>query len=103
MQIWYFEKLRGGGEGTYDVGVIPTRRAVRKLLAEAGFRITVSPRELWINYLRDRVSRPEEVRPGIKRKMAQYISRKRWPFENRIMRWIWDVSVGSNFIIAKAA
>ena len=103
MQIWYFEKVRGGGEGTYDVGVIPTRRAVRKLLAEAGFRITVSPRELWINYLRDRVSRPEEVRPGIKRKMAQYISRKRWPFENRVMRWIWDVSVGSNFIIAKAA
>ena len=103
MQIWYFEKVRGGGEGTYDVGVIPTRRAVRKLLGEAGFRITVSPRELWINYLRDRVSRPEEVRPGIKRKMAQYISRKRWPFENRIMRWIWDVSVGSNFIIAKAS
>lgn len=103
MQIWYFEKVRGGGEGTYDVGVIPTRRAVRRLLAEAGFRITVSPRELWINYLRDRVSRPAEVRPGLKRKMAQYISRKRWPFENRIMRWIWDVSVGSNFIIAKAS
>jgi 2-polyprenyl-3-methyl-5-hydroxy-6-metoxy-1,4-benzoquinol methylase len=103
MQIWYFEKVRGGGEGTYDVGVIPTRRAVRRLLAEAGFRITVSPRELWINYLRDRVSRPDEVRPGLKRKMAQYISRKRWPFENRIMRWIWDVSVGSNFIIAKAS
>ena len=103
LQIWYFEKIRGGGEGTYDVGVIPTRRAVRRLLAEAGFRITVSPRELWINYLRDRVSRPEEVRPGLKRKMAQYISRKRWPFENRIMRWIWDVSVGSNFIIAKAS
>lgn len=103
MQIWYFEKVRGGGEGTYDVGVIPTRRAVRRLLADAGFRITVSPRELWINYLRDRVSRPEEVRPGLKRKMAQYISRKRWPFENRIMRWIWDVSVGSNFIIAKAS
>lgn len=103
MQIWYFENVRGGGKGTYDVGVIPTRRAVRRLLAEAGFRITVSPRELWINYLRDRVSRPDEVRPGPKRKMAQYISRKRWPFENRIMRWIWDVSVGSNFIIAKAS
>jgi hypothetical protein len=34
--------------------------------------------------------------------MASYISRKRWPFENPVMRWIWDVSVGSNFIIAKA-
>jgi ubiquinone/menaquinone biosynthesis C-methylase UbiE len=102
MQIWYFEKIRGGGQGTYDVGVIPTRFRIRKLLAEAGFTITVSPRELWINYLRDRVSRPEEVRAGIKRKMASYISRKRWPFENPVMRWIWDVSVGSNFIIAKA-
>ena len=102
MQIWYFEKIRGGGEGTYDVGHIPTRREIRKLLDEAGFRITVSPRELWINYLRDRVSRPEEVRAGIKRKMSSYISKRRWTFENPVMRWIWDVSVGSNFIIAKA-
>ena len=52
MQIWYFEKIRGGGKGTYDVGVIPTRRKIRKLLDEAGFKITVSPREFWINYLR---------------------------------------------------
>jgi ubiquinone/menaquinone biosynthesis C-methylase UbiE len=102
MQIWYFEKIRGGGKGTYDVGVIPTRRKIRKLLDEAGFTITVSPRELWINYLRDRVSRPEEVRAGIKRKMSEYITSRSWPFENRFMRWLWDVSVGSNFIIAKA-
>lgn len=102
MQIWYFEKVRGGGKGTYDVGVIPTRRKIRKLLDEAGFRITVSPRELWINYLRDRVSRPEEVRAGIKRRMSEYITSRSWPFENRFMRWFWDVSVGSNFIIAKA-
>jgi len=102
MQIWYFEKIRGGGKGTYDVGVIPTRWRIRKLLADAGFTITVSPRELWINYLRDRVSRPEEVKAGIKRKMAAYISSRKWPFENPVMRWIWDVSVGSNFVIAKA-
>jgi len=102
MQIWYFEKVRGGGKGTYDVGVIPTRRKIRHLLDEAGFRITVSPRELWINYLRDRVSRPDEVRAGIKRKMSQYITSRSWPFENGVMRWVWDVSVGSNFIIAKA-
>jgi ubiquinone/menaquinone biosynthesis C-methylase UbiE len=102
MQIWYFEKIRGGGKGTYDVGVIPTRRKIRRLLDEAGFKITVPPRELWINYLRDRVSRPEEVRAGIKRKMSEYITRRSWPFENRFMRWFWDVSVGSNFIIAKA-
>jgi ubiquinone/menaquinone biosynthesis C-methylase UbiE len=102
MQIWYFEKIRGGGKGTYDVGVIPTRWRIRRLLDDAGFRITVSPRELWINYLRDRVSRPEEVRAGMKRKMSEYITRRSWPFENRFMRWFWDVSVGSNFIIAKA-
>lgn len=102
MQIWYFEKIRGGGKGTYDVGVIPTRWRIRRLLDDAGFRITVSPRELWINYLRDRVSRPEEVRAGIKRKMSEYITSRSWPFENRLMRWFWDVSVGSNFIIAKA-
>lgn len=102
MQIWYFEKMRGGGKGTYDVGVIPTRWRIRQLLADAGFSITVPPRELWINYLRDRVSRPEEVRPGIKRKLSTYISSKRWPFENPMMRWFWDVSVGSNFVIAKA-
>jgi len=103
MQIWYFEKIRGGGKGTYDVGHIPTRRELRRLIGDAGFRITVPPRELWINYLRDRVSRPEEVRPGIKRRMAQYISRRSWPFENPVVRWLWDVSVGSNFMIAKAS
>lgn len=102
MQIWYFEKIRGGGKGTYDVGLIPPRPKLLKLLREAGFRVTVAPRELWINYLRDRVSRPGEVRPGLKRKMASYITSRRWPFENPVMRWIWDVSVGSNFIIAKA-
>ncbi len=102
MQIWYFEKIRGGGKGTYDVGVIPTRYRIRKLLADAGFRITVAPRELWINYLRDRVSRPGEVKAGMKRKMSEYITSRSWPFSNPVMRWIWDVSVGSNFIIAKA-
>lgn len=102
MQIWYFEQVRGGGKGTYDVGKIPSRPKLLALLKDAGFRVTVPPRELWINYLRDRVSRPDEVRPGLKRKMASYITSKRWPFENPVMRWIWDVSVGSNFIIAKA-
>jgi ubiquinone/menaquinone biosynthesis C-methylase UbiE len=102
MQIWYFEKIRGGGKGTYDVGVIPTRYRIRRLLADAGFRITVPPRELWINYLRDRVSRPSEVKAGMKRRMSQYITSRSWPFSNPVMRWIWDVSVGSNFIIAKA-
>ena len=103
MQIWYFEKIHGGGKGTYGVGVIPTRRTVIRLLDEAGFTLLVSPRELWINYLRDRISRPHEVRPGFKRIISRYVAAKAWPFENRIMRWIWDVSVGSNFVIARSS
>jgi ubiquinone/menaquinone biosynthesis C-methylase UbiE len=101
LQIWYFEKLRGGGEGTYDVGVIPTRWRLRRLLRQAGFTPVVSPRELWVNYLRNRIARPEEVRPGLKRRLAGYFGSRRWPFENAFMRWFWDVSVGSNFFIAR--
>jgi ubiquinone/menaquinone biosynthesis C-methylase UbiE len=101
MQIWYFEKLRGGGEGTYDVGVIPTRWRLRRLLSDAGFRTLVSPRELWVNYLRDRISRPEEVRPGPKRALSGWLSRQRWPFSNPLARWFWDVAIGSNFFIAR--
>jgi ubiquinone/menaquinone biosynthesis C-methylase UbiE len=100
-QIWYFEKVRGGGEGTYDVGHIPTRPTLRKLLREAGFTPVVSPRELWVHYLRNRIARPEEVRPGLKRRLAAYFGARRWPFENRAMRWFWDVAVGSNFFIAR--
>ena len=101
LQIAYFEKLRGGGEGTYDVGVIPTRWRLRRLLRQAGLRPVVSPRELWVNYLRDRTSRPEEVRPGLKRTLSRLLHRHPWPFENRVMRWFWDVAIGSNFFIAR--
>lgn len=103
MQIWYFEKLRGGGEGTYDVGVIPTRPTLKRLLRANGFETVVSPRELWINYLRDRISRPAEVRPGLKRKLSAWMASQRWPFESRVARWFWDVSIGSNFFIARKA
>ena len=61
----------------------------------------MSPRELWVHYLRNRIARPEEVRPGLKRKLAGYFSQRRWPFENPLMRWFWDVSIGSNFFIAR--
>lgn len=101
MQIWYFEKIRGGGEGTYDVGVIPTRPGLRRLLRQARFEPVVSPRELWVSYLRDRISRPEEVRPGAKRKLSRWLSEQRWPFRNPAMRWFWDVSIGSNFFLAR--
>lgn len=101
LQIWYFERLRGGGQGTYDVGVIPPRWRLRRMLRSAGFEVLVSPRELWIHYLRARVSRPEEVRPGIKRRLAGWLCRSDWPFTNRVTRWLWDVSIGSNLFIAR--
>lgn len=100
-QIHYFERLRGGGEGTYDVGVIPTRWRLRRLLKAAGLRPIVSPRELWIHYLRDRISRPGEVRPGVKRKLSSILTSREWPFRNRLARWMWDVAIGSNFFIAR--
>lgn len=102
MQIWYFERVRGGGQGTYDVGVIPTRRRIRRMLRAAGFREEVSPRELWIHYLRDRISRPDEVRPGLKRTLAKRLNGSQWPWRNPLARWFWDVSIGSNFFIARA-
>jgi ubiquinone/menaquinone biosynthesis C-methylase UbiE len=101
IQIWYFEKIRGGGEGTYDVGVIPTRWRLRRLLSAAGFRVEVSPRELWVNYLRARISRPEEVRPGLKRVLSRWMAQRQWPFTNRLSRWFWDVTIGSNFFLAR--
>jgi ubiquinone/menaquinone biosynthesis C-methylase UbiE len=101
MQIWYFERVRGGGRGTYDVGVIPTRPSLRRLLRRARFEPVVSPRELWVNYLRNRIARPQEVRPGLKRTLSAWLSKRDWPFTNPLMRWFWDVSIGSNFFIAR--
>lgn len=101
LQIWYFERLRGGGEGTYDVGIIPTRWRLRRLLRAAGFESLVSPRELWVNYVRDRIADPSEVRPGIKRKLAARLRSSEWVFTNPLLRWAWDVGIGSNFFIAR--
>jgi 2-polyprenyl-3-methyl-5-hydroxy-6-metoxy-1,4-benzoquinol methylase len=101
MQIWYFERVRGGGEGTYDVGVIPTRWRLRRLLQAAGFAPVVPPRDLWVHYLRNRIARPEEVRPGLKRRLASWLAGRSWPFENPAMKWMWDVAIGSNFFIAR--
>ncbi len=101
LQIWYFERLRGGGRGAYDVGTIPTRRRLRQLLKQARFAPVVAPRELWINYLRARIDRPAEVRPGLKRWLATRLRRSDWPFTNRIARWLWDIAIGSNFFLAR--
>jgi ubiquinone/menaquinone biosynthesis C-methylase UbiE len=103
LQIWYFEKVRGGGEGTYDVGTIPTRWRLRRLLERAGFETVVEPRELWIHYLRERIADPGEVRPGLKRRLAGWLRDREWPFRHPVMRWFWDVALGSNFFIVRKA
>jgi ubiquinone/menaquinone biosynthesis C-methylase UbiE len=101
LQVWYFERVRGGGKGTYDVGVIPTRRKLHRMLREARFSLIVPPRKLWINYLRHRISRPEEIRPGVKRRLAAWVTRQEWLFRGRLPRWFWDISLGSNFFLAQ--
>jgi len=102
LQIWYFERVRGGGKGSYDVGEIPTRHAARRLLAKAGFELIASPRDLWIRYLRYRISHPEAIQAGIKRRIAQRVAKIEWPFRNPITRWFWDVAIGSNYFIARS-
>jgi hypothetical protein len=101
LQIRYFEKLRLGGEETFDVEVIPARWRIRRMLRSAGFTEQASPRELWVHHLRNRIARPDEVRPGPRRRMAAYLSTRTWPFRSRVMRWFRDVSIGSNLFIAR--
>lgn len=103
LQVWYFEKVRGGGVGTYDVGRIPTRWRLRRLVRDAGFETVVEPRELWVHYLRERIADPTEIRPGIKRRLAGWLAGRDWPFRNPVMRWFWDVSIGSNHMIVRKA
>ncbi|HEU0054531.1 MAG TPA: class I SAM-dependent methyltransferase [Longimicrobium sp.] len=100
VQVWYFERVRGGGKGNYGVGVIPTRHGVRRLLRRAGFEELTRPRDLWIEYLRRRIASPEEVRPE-KRKLATWLKERGWIFENPASRAALDVALGSNFFIAR--
>jgi 2-polyprenyl-3-methyl-5-hydroxy-6-metoxy-1,4-benzoquinol methylase len=101
LQIYYFERIRGGGAGTYDVGWIPTRWRIMRLLARYDLSTVVPPRELWIDYLRRRIAEPAAIRPGVKRSLAEWLRTRDWPFENRVMRLLWDVSIGSNIILAR--
>lgn len=100
-QKWYFERVRGGGEGSYGVGLIPTRRWVLRKLREHGFTSLVPPRTLWINYLRERIGRPEEMSSGPRRALARWVKRQGWVTESVAMRALWDVALGSNFFIAR--
>ena len=100
-QKWYFERIHSRGRGEFSVGVIPTRRSALRMMRDAGFQSIASPRDLWIDYLRRRIARPEEVQPGLKRSLATYLTTRAWPFESAPMRFLWDVGLGSNFFIAR--
>ena len=89
------------GPGAYDVGKIPTRRWVRRALARHEFESLVPPRDLWVRYVRSRVARPEEVQPGLKRRLASWLTDHESLFANRLLRWLLDVGLGSNFFIAR--
>jgi ubiquinone/menaquinone biosynthesis C-methylase UbiE len=101
MQVWYFEKVRGGGEGTYGVGVIPTRRGVLRMMRRHGFRSMVSSRDLWIHYLRQKIGRPGALSTGLKTRVARWVAGRPWVTGAPVLRWAWDVALGSNFFIAR--
>ena len=101
VQVWYFERVRGGGRGNYGVGVIPTRRGVLRMLARHGFRSLVSPRELWMHYLREKITGPTALSTGLKRRVGRWVAERPWVTESAPMKWAWDVAIGTNFFIAR--
>ncbi|HWK90171.1 MAG TPA: class I SAM-dependent methyltransferase [Longimicrobium sp.] len=101
MQVWYFERVRGGGRGNYGVGVIPTRRGVLRMLARHGFRSLVPPRALWIHYLREKIAAPAGLSSGLKRRLGRWVAERPWTTDSPPLRWAWDVAIGSNFFIAR--
>jgi SAM-dependent methyltransferase len=101
LQVWYFERVRGGGAGRYGVGVIPTRRSLLRMLRRSGLEPFGSPRSLWIRYLRERIADPAAVRAGPKRRLARWLGERPWAFENPVLRWLWDVAVGANIVLAR--
>ena len=101
LQVWYFERVRGGGEGNYGVGVIPTRRWVLGRLRRSGFQLLASPRDLWLDYVRSKILRPGEISTGLKRRVARWVERHPGATDGRLTSWLWDVGMGSNFFIAR--
>jgi SAM-dependent methyltransferase len=89
------------GPGAYDVGRIPTRRGVARALGRHGFETLIPPRELWARYVCDRVSRPEEVRPGLKRRIARVLAHRPGWSDNGAVRFLLDIALGSNYFVAR--
>jgi SAM-dependent methyltransferase len=101
LQKWYFERVRGGGEGNYGVGWIPTRRWVLARLRTRGFELLASPRDLWIRYLRARIAQPAAMSTGAKRRLATWVARHPWTTDSAPAAAFWDVALGSNFFLAR--
>ena len=101
LQKWYFERVHSRGRGEFSVGVIPTRRSALGMMRRAGFEPVAAPRDLWIDYLRRRIARPEAVQSGLKRRLARFLAGREWAFESAPMRFLWDVALGSNYFIAR--
>lgn len=101
LQRWYFERVRGGGEGNFGVGWIPTRRWVLTRLRERGFELLARPRDLWIRYLRERIGRPEAMSTARKRRIAEWVAAHPWATGSAPAAAFWDVALGSNFFLAR--
>lgn len=101
LQKWYFERVRGGGEGSYGVGWIPTRRWVLARLRERRFELLADPRDLWIRYLQERIGRPEQMSTPVRRRLAEWVAAHRWTTESAPAAAFWDVALGSNFFLAR--
>jgi ubiquinone/menaquinone biosynthesis C-methylase UbiE len=101
LQVLYFERIRGGGKGNYGVGVIPTRRGVSRMVAREGFQSLVSPRDLWMHYLTEKLTDPARFSSALKRRLGRWVAANPWVTEARLMRWFWDVALGSNFFLLR--
>lgn len=101
LQRWYVERARGLGDGSYGVGHIPTRRWLRRALLRYGFTLVADPRQLWIDYLRWRLTTPAELRTPFKRRLGRLFKRHTWVFEAEPLRLLFDLALGSNYFIAR--
>lgn len=101
LQKWYFERVRGGGEGNYGVGWIPTRRWVLARLRERGFELLARPRDLWIRYLRERIAQPGAMSTARKRRIAEWVADHPAATGSAPAAAFWDVALGSNIFLAR--
>lgn len=101
LQKWYFERVRGGGEGNYGVGWIPTRGWVLSRLRTRGFELLAAPRDLWIRYLRERIGDPATLSTPLRRRIARWVVEHPAATGSRPAAAFWDVALGSNFFLAR--